>query len=84
MLFTVGDEDTYGEVSALRAVLVLHQDAVLARVRRVHRGDGEAGELARLKLQDVVVVRHQLPLVLQPGDLRYRVAGDVAGEVQGL
>lgn len=40
------DEDTYGEVPALRAVLVLHQDAVLARVRDVDAGDGEAGELA--------------------------------------
>ena len=29
-------EDTYGEVPALRAVLVLHQDAVPAGVRRVH------------------------------------------------
>lgn len=28
----IWDEDTYGEVPALRAVLVLHQDAVLATV----------------------------------------------------
>lgn len=28
----IWDEDTYGEVPTLRAVLVLHQDAVLATV----------------------------------------------------
>lgn len=80
----IGDEDTYGEVPALCAVLVLHQDAVLARVRRVHTGDGEAGKLARLELEDAVVVRRDLPVVLQPGDLWHGVAGNVAGEIEGL
>lgn len=79
-----GDEDTYGEVPALRAVLVLHQDAVLARVWRVHPGDGETGELARLELQDAVLVRCDLPVVLQPGDLWHGVARNVAGEIESL
>lgn len=78
------DEDTYGEVPALCAVLVLHQDAVLARVRRVHCGDGEAGKLARRELEDDVVVRRDLPVVLQPGDFRHGLARDVAGEIEGL
>lgn len=78
------DEDTYGEVPALCAVLVLHQDAVLAGIRCVHAGDGEAGKLARLKLEDAVVVRCDLPVVLQPGDLWHRVTRNVAGEIKSL
>lgn len=80
----IRDEDTYGEVRALCAVLVLHQDAVLARVRRVYAGDGESGELARLELEDAVVVGRDLSVVLQPGDLWHGVARDVAGEIEGL
>lgn len=79
-----GDEHTYGEVSALCAVLVLHQDAVLARVRRVHARDGKAGELARFELQDAVLVGRDLPVVLQPGDLWHRVARNVAGKIESL
>lgn len=78
------DEDTYGEVPALRAVLVLHQDAVLASVRRVHAGDEEAGKLARLELEDAVVVGSDLLFVLQPGDLWHGIARNVAGEAEGL
>lgn len=78
------DEDTYGEVSALGAVLVLHQDAVLAGVGRVDASDGEAGELARLELEDAVLVGCDLLVVLQPCDLRHWVARDVAGEVESL
>ncbi len=63
-VFLVGHEDTYGEVSALRPVLVLHQDAVLAGVSRVDAGDGETGKLARLKLENVVIVGNHLALVL--------------------
>lgn len=77
-------EDTYGEVPAFRAILVLHQDAVLARVRCVHGGDGEAGKLARLKLEDAVIIGCDLPVVLQPGDLWHGVARNVAGEIEGL
>ena len=80
----VRDEHTYGEFSTLCAVLVLHQDAVLAGISRVHLGDCKTGKLARLELEDVVVVRHHLPLVLQPGDLWNGVARDVAGQVEGL
>lgn len=80
----VRDEDTYGEVPALCAVLVLHQDAVLAAVRRVHAGDEEVGELARLELEDDVPVRRDLLVVLQPGDLRHGVARDVARETESL
>lgn len=80
----VRDEDTYGEVPALRAVLVLHQDAVLASVWRVHGRDGEAGKLARRKLQNAVIIRDELLVVLQPGDLWHGIAGNVAGEIEGL
>lgn len=80
----VWDEDTYGEVPALCAVLVLHMDAVLATVRRVHAGNGEAGEFARCELEDAVVVGRDLPVVLQPGDLWHGVARNVAGEIEGL
>lgn len=80
----VRDEDTYGEVPALRAILVLHQDAVLAAVRRVDAGDEEVGELARLELEDDVPVRCDLLVVLQPGDLRHGVTRDVAGQTESL
>lgn len=60
----IWDEDTYGEVPALRPVLVLHQDAVLATVWRVHASDEEVGELARLKLEDDVAIRRDLFVVL--------------------
>lgn len=80
----IRDEDTYGEVPTLRAVLVLHQDAVLATVRRVDAGDEEVGELARLELEDDVSVRRDLFVVLQPGDLWHGVAGDVAGKTESL
>lgn len=78
------DEDTYSEVRALCAVLVLHQDAVLAGVRRVYAGDGETGKLARRKLEDAVGVRRDLLIVLQPGDLWHGVARNVAGEIESL
>lgn len=78
------DEDTYSEVPALCAVLVLHQDAVLAGVRRVHAGDGEAGKLARLKFEDAVGVGCDLLVVLQPGDLWDGVTRNVAGEIKSL
>lgn len=80
----IWDEDTYGEVPALCAVLVLHQDAVLAAVRSVHAGDEEVGELARLELEDDVPVRRDLLVVLQPGDLRHGVTRDVARETESL
>lgn len=59
-------------------------DAVLARVWHVHGGDGEGGELARHKLEDAVVVGRDLLVVLQPGDLWYGVARNIAGEIEGL
>lgn len=62
--FLVWDEHTYGEVAALRAVLVLYQDAVLAGVSRIDAGDGETGKLAGLKLQNVVIVGNHLTLIL--------------------
>ncbi len=62
--FLVWDEDTYGEVAALRTVLVLYQDAVLAGVRRIDAGDGETGKLAGLKLENEVIVGNHLALVL--------------------
>lgn len=45
-MFLIWDEDTYGEIAALRTVLVLYQDAVLAGVSRIDAGDGETGKLA--------------------------------------
>lgn len=80
----VRDEDTYGEVPALRAVLVLHQDAVPATVGRVHASDEEVGELARLELEDDVPVCCDLFVVLQPGDLWHGVTRNVAGETESL
>lgn len=80
----IRDEDTYGEVAALRAILVFDQDAVFARVAGVNGGDGEAGKLARLKLQDVMIIRHHLSLVLQPGHFRHWVTRDITCEIQGL
>lgn len=80
----IRDEDTYGEVAALCAILVLHQDAIFSRVTCVHGGDGEARKLARLELEDIVVVRHHLSLVLQPGHLRHGVSRDITCQIQGL
>lgn len=80
----VRHEDTYGEVAALCAVLVLHQDAVFSRVTCVHGGNGEVGKLARLELEDIVVVGHHLSFVFQPGHLRHRVSWDITCQIQGL
>lgn len=72
------------ELAGLCAILVLHHKGVFARVSRGDGGDCDTGELVVLELEFVVVVRYQLLFVLRPGHLRYRLAPNVASQVQGL
>lgn len=82
--FLLWDEHADSEVADLRAILVLHDQPVLARVGCPDPVDGEVGRLASLKLQVAVLIRGQELLVLQPGDLRRRVAPHNAREVKRL
>lgn len=78
------DEHTDGEVAGLRAVLVLHDQPIPARVGGPHPADGEVGGLAGLEPEVAVLVRGQELLVLQPGHLRSRVAPYDASEIKRL
>ena len=78
------DEHTDSEVAYLRAILVLHNQPVFARVGGAHPTDGEVGRLASLKLDAAVVVCDQRLLVLQPGHLWSRVTPHDAGEIKRL
>lgn len=73
-----------GELAGFCAVLVLDQQGVFARVRRGDGSDCDAGKLAVLELEVVVVVAHQHLFVLRPAHLRYGIAPHVASQVQGL
>lgn len=82
LLLRVVDAD--GELAGLRAVLVLDQEGVFARVRRGDGSDCDAGKLPVLELEFVAFVRHQLLVVLYPAHLRYGLAPHIASQVQGL
>ena len=78
------DEHTDGEVACLRAILVLHNQPVFARVRGGHPVDSEEGGLACFKPEAAVIVRGQGLLILQPGDLWSRVTPHGASEIKCL
>ena len=82
--FLLWDEHADGEVADLRAILVLHDQPVPARVGCPDPTDGEVGRLASLKLQVAVLVRGQELLILPPGHLWSRVAPHDAREVKRL
>lgn len=76
--------DADGDLHELAAVLVPHVDAVLARVLGRDLVDDHAGKLATVKCDPGVLVGDNLLLVLEPGDLRSRLATHCAGQAQGL
>lgn len=83
-LLLLGVVHADGERAGLRPVLVLDQEGVLAGVGLGDGGDGDAGELAVLVRELVVVIAQQLLLVLRPADLGLGVAPHVSSQVQGL
>lgn len=76
--------DAHGDLDELAAVLVPHVDAVLARVFRGDFVDDEAGKLAAVKRNLRVLGGGDFLLVLEPGDLRGRLAPHGAGQAQRL
>lgn len=70
--------------AGLRPVLVLDQEGILAGVSLSDGGDGDAGKLAMLIRELVVLIAHQLLVVLCPADLRHGVTPHVSSQVQGL
>lgn len=65
--------DAHDDVHGLTAVLVLHGHGVLPRVLHGHTLYGEAGELAGLEGDAVLVVGLHFLVVLRPADLRLGV-----------
>lgn len=84
LCFILWDVDTDGKLCRLSAILVLHQQGVFARVDGCNSSDGDAGKLAVLKLQRVVIVRQQRFIILHPADLGNWITPDVASEVERL
>lgn len=82
--FIIWYVDTDSKRSCLCAVLVLHQQGIFPRVGCGNSRDGDAGKLAMLKLQCVVLITHQRFFVLHPADLGNRITPHVASEVEGL
>lgn len=76
--------DADGDLDELAAVLVADVDAVLARVVGGDFVDDEAGELAAVEHDLGVLGGGDLLLVLEPGDLRGRLAPHGAGQAQRL
>lgn len=76
--------DADGDLDELAAVLVADVDAVLARVFGSDFGDDEAGELAAVEHDLGVLGGGDFLLVLEPGDLRGRIAPHGAGQAQRL
>lgn len=76
--------DADGDLDELTAVLVPYIDAVLARVVRSDFVDDKAGELATVKRDLGVLVRGDFLLILEPADLRGRLAPHSAGQAQRL
>lgn len=72
--------DADGDLHELAAVLVPHIDAVLARVVRSDFVDDHAGELAAVERDLGVLGGGDFLLVLEPGDLRGRLAPHGAGQ----
>lgn len=82
--FILWDVDTDGKLCRLCAILVLHQQGVFARVDGCNSSDGDAGKLAVLKLQCVMIIRQQRFIVLHPADLWNWITPYIASEVKGL
>lgn len=76
--------DADGDLDKLAAVLVPHVDAVLPGVFRGDFVDDNAGELAAVERDLGVFAGGDFLLVLEPGDLRGRLAPHGAGQAQGL
>lgn len=75
--------DTDCHVDCFRAVLVTHEDAVLARVLHGDVVDGDAAALGLLGDGELALVE-DLPVVPQPEDFWGRLAVDEAGQAQRL
>lgn len=79
-MFVHADDD----VHRLATKLVLHRHGVLAGVLQGHAFDGEAGELARVHGNDVLIAGFYILIVLRPADQRFGVTADCAGQTQSL
>lgn len=75
---------TDGDLHKLTTVLVPHIDAVLARIIHRNTFNSEAGKLATLERDLIVVVRHNFLFILEPGDLRLGVTPYCTCQTQGL
>lgn len=82
LLLWVVDAD--GEHASFCAVLVLDHEGILSGVCCCDSSDCDAGKLAVLELEFVVLVGHQFLVILRPAHLRRGLAPDIACQVQGL
>lgn len=76
--------DADSDFHELTTVLVPYVDAVLSGVFGGDFVNDEAGKLATVKRDPGVLSGSDFLLVLEPGDLRSRLAPHGAGEAQGL
>lgn len=76
--------DAHCDLHKFTAILVPHIDAVFSRIFHVNTLDCEAGKLAALEGDLVAVVRQNLLLILEPGDLWAGVTPHCASETQAL
>lgn len=76
--------DADGNLDKLTAILVPHVDAVLPGVFGGDFVYDEAGKLSAVKRDPGVFGGGDFLLVLEPGDLRGRLAPHGAGQAQGL
>lgn len=73
-----------GDIDLLSSILILHVDAVLARVLGSHPLDGQADILGLLHLHREVLAELNVLIILKPNHLRVGVSKHCAGEIQGL
>lgn len=76
--------DANSDFHKLTTILVPYIDAVLSGVFGGDFVNDEAGKLATVKRDPGVLSGSDFLLVLEPGDLRSRLAPHGAGEAQGL
>lgn len=76
--------DADGDLDELAAILVADVDAVLAGVFRTDFVDDQAGELATIEHDLGVFGGSDFLFVLEPGNLRGRLAPHGAGQAQRL
>ncbi len=79
-MFVHADDD----IHRLATVLVLDCHGVFAGVLHGHAFYSEAGELARVHGNDVLITGFYFLIALRPADKRFGVTADCAGQTQSL